>query len=64
VIGDVFAGGFGSEGLGVLAGVEDAEIGMGGAGSAALAASAKVNEHKEARALERLVDMGSPEKDF
>jgi len=41
VIGDVFAGGFGSEGLRVLAGVEGAEIGMGGAGSAALAAVGK-----------------------
>jgi len=41
VIGDVFAGGFGSEGLGVLAGVKIAEIGMGSAGSAALAAVGK-----------------------
>ena len=55
VIGDVLAGGFGSEGLRVLAGVERAEVRMRGARGAA--AAAKVNEHKEARTLERLVDM-------
>ena len=41
VIGDVFAGGLASEGLRVLASVERAEIRMGGAGGAALAAVGK-----------------------
>jgi len=41
VIGDVLTGGFGGKGLRILAGVEPAEVRMGGPGSAALAAIGK-----------------------
>jgi hypothetical protein len=57
VIGDVLAGGFASKGLGVLAAWNAQRYGCSARGVRQWRPSAKVNEHKEARTLERLVDM-------
>jgi hypothetical protein len=58
VIGDVLAGGCTTKGLRFLAGVEGAEIGMvGGAGMRHLRPSTNMKQHKDARSLERMVDI-------
>jgi hypothetical protein len=57
-IGDILAGGLASKGLRFLACVERAGVRMAGAaGMRHWRPSAKVNEHKEERSLERLEDM-------